>query len=150
MISCKIYFILTFSIFRHKIVTSISRENESLINIPLCQNIHCKNFYKRTLFISQKRILSYLAKNLKKITKNSLILGKMRKPRDSGIKKETLVGLLLINLERRGLEPLTPTLPVLCATNCANAPFIFFISKKYMLAKNIFYVEHETQLVGLI
>ena len=27
-----------------------------------------------------------------------------------------------INLERRGFEPLTPTLPVSCATNCANAP----------------------------
>ena len=26
-------------------------------------------------------------------------------------------------VERRGFEPLTPTLPVLCAPNCANAPF---------------------------
>ncbi len=25
-------------------------------------------------------------------------------------------------VEHRGLEPLTPTLPVLCAPNCANAP----------------------------
>lgn len=25
-------------------------------------------------------------------------------------------------MERRGFEPLTPTLPVSCATNCANAP----------------------------
>ena len=28
-----------------------------------------------------------------------------------------------ILVEHRGLEPLTPTLPVLCAPNCANAPF---------------------------
>ena len=35
-------------------------------------------------------------------------------------------GLFLV--ERRGFEPLTPTLPVLCAPNCANAPFrLFFI-----------------------
>ena len=25
-------------------------------------------------------------------------------------------------VEHRGFEPLTPTLPVLCAPNCANAP----------------------------
>ncbi len=30
---------------------------------------------------------------------------------------------LLFLVERRGFEPLTPTLPVLCATNCANAPY---------------------------
>ena len=28
----------------------------------------------------------------------------------------------LYKVEHRGFEPLTPTLPVLCATNCANAP----------------------------
>ena len=28
----------------------------------------------------------------------------------------------LCEVEHRGFEPLTPTLPVLCATNCANAP----------------------------
>lgn len=27
-------------------------------------------------------------------------------------------------VEHRGLEPLTPTLPVWCAPNCANAPFL--------------------------
>lgn len=27
-------------------------------------------------------------------------------------------------VEHRGLEPLTPTLPVWCAPNCANAPWI--------------------------
>lgn len=27
-------------------------------------------------------------------------------------------------VEHRGLEPLTPTLPVWCAPNCANAPFV--------------------------
>ena len=29
-------------------------------------------------------------------------------------------------VEHRGLEPLTPTLPVLCAPNCANAPCFHF------------------------
>ena len=29
---------------------------------------------------------------------------------------------LFIGVEPRGLEPLTPTLPVWCATNCATAP----------------------------
>ena len=28
----------------------------------------------------------------------------------------------MVLVERRGFEPLTPTLPVLCAPNCANAP----------------------------
>ena len=31
-------------------------------------------------------------------------------------------------VEHRGLEPLTPTLPVLCAPNCANAPLNFYLS----------------------
>ena len=30
--------------------------------------------------------------------------------------------LSLLTLEHTGLEPVTPTLPVLCAPNCANAP----------------------------
>ena len=30
---------------------------------------------------------------------------------------------LLVLVERTGFEPVTPTLPVLCAPNCANAPF---------------------------
>ncbi len=29
-------------------------------------------------------------------------------------------------VEHRGLEPLTPTLPVWCAPNCANAPWDIF------------------------
>ena len=29
-------------------------------------------------------------------------------------------------VEHRGFEPLTPTLPVLCAPNCANAPWDIF------------------------
>src|ERR1044071_9581976 len=29
---------------------------------------------------------------------------------------------LVLNVELRGLEPLTPTLPVWCATSCATAP----------------------------
>ncbi len=28
-------------------------------------------------------------------------------------------------VEHRGFEPLTPTLPVLCAPNCANAPRVY-------------------------
>ena len=30
-------------------------------------------------------------------------------------------------MEHSGFEPLTPTLPVLCATNCANAPSTMLI-----------------------
>ena len=30
-------------------------------------------------------------------------------------------------VEHRGFEPLTPTLPVLCAPNCANAPCVLII-----------------------
>ena len=30
-------------------------------------------------------------------------------------------------VEHRGFEPLTPTLPVLCAPNCANAPCVIII-----------------------
>lgn len=41
------------------------------------------------------------------------------------IKEIPVVSLLF--LERRGFEPLTPTLPVSCATNCANAPCVYFI-----------------------
>ncbi len=32
-------------------------------------------------------------------------------------------------VEHRGFEPLTPTLPVLCAPNCANAPFLWYFSR---------------------
>ena len=34
-----------------------------------------------------------------------------------GLSKDTMV-------ELRGLEPLTPTLPVWCATSCATAPYL--------------------------
>ena len=33
-------------------------------------------------------------------------------------------GLLQLKVELRGLEPLTPTLPVWCATSCAIAPYL--------------------------
>ena len=36
--------------------------------------------------------------------------------------KSTSFEVLFWVVEHRGLEPLTPTLPVLCAPNCANAP----------------------------
>ena len=39
---------------------------------------------------------------------------------NTGMKKALRSKAFLV--ERRGFEPLTPTLPVLCATNCANAP----------------------------
>ena len=44
------------------------------------------------------------------------------------IEKDTRVGVLyapfacVLMVERTGFEPVTPTLPVLCAPNCANAP----------------------------
>ena len=38
-------------------------------------------------------------------------------------------------VEHRGLEPLTPTLPVLCAPNCANAPYKFMIRQLYHSVK---------------
>ena len=73
-------------------------------------NLICR--VKRTLFISRKRILSYIVKNLKKITtKNSLFCRKTHKLRDSGIKKETLVGLLLINLDKSRHEILSRVSP---------------------------------------
>ena len=34
--------------------------------------------------------------------------------------------ILYFLVEHRGFEPLTPTLPVLCAPNCANAPWDIF------------------------
>ena len=37
-------------------------------------------------------------------------------------KRGTLCVPLFDLVEHRGFEPLTPTLPVLCAPNCANAP----------------------------
>ena len=37
-------------------------------------------------------------------------------------------------VERRGFEPLTPTLPVLCAPNCANAPPIDTIILSHLMA----------------
>ena len=40
---------------------------------------------------------------------------------DSKNKKPPNGGFLFL-VEHRGFEPLTPTLPVLCAPNCANAP----------------------------
>ena len=42
-------------------------------------------------------------------------------------------------VEYRGLEPLTPTLPVLCAPNCANTPYEFSdIPKMISVQKNGF------------
>ena len=37
-------------------------------------------------------------------------------------KRDTVWCPFLLLVEHRGFEPLTPTLPVLCAPNCANAP----------------------------
>ena len=44
-----------------------------------------------------------------------LATAKNKRPPDGG---------LLFLVEHRGFEPLTPTLPVLCAPNCANAPYV--------------------------
>ena len=43
-------------------------------------------------------------------------------------KRATLLGWLFCLVEHRGFEPLTPTLPVLCAPNCANAPSFGILS----------------------
>lgn len=48
---------------------------------------------------------------------------------EGGVSPVDLYGLtwadsaLAFGVELRGLEPLTPTLPVWCATSCATAPF---------------------------
>ena len=44
----------------------------------------------------------------------------------------------LVLVEHRGFEPLTPTLPVLCAPNCANAPWVLLYMKKRDLSTIIF------------
>lgn len=46
---------------------------------------------------------------------------------NTNLRRKTIIFLLkvravIILVEHRGLEPLTPTLPVWCAPNCANAP----------------------------
>ena len=41
-------------------------------------------------------------------------------------------------VEHRGFEPLTPTLPVLCAPNCANAPPVYHII--FVLACQAFFL----------
>ena len=46
---------------------------------------------------------------------NTSCNSKNKRPPDGG---------LLFLVEHRGFEPLTPTLPVLCAPNCANAPYV--------------------------
>ncbi len=48
------------------------------------------------------------------------------------------VQLLLPKMERRGFEPLTPTLPVSCATNCANAPDLFNLEECILTARKAF------------
>ena len=86
-----------------------------------------------TFFISQKRILSYTVKNLKKIIKrNSLILGKTRNPRYSSIIKETLAGLLLIKLETErfelssgmGYKPASTSVGLLILVNLRHEPIL--------------------------
>ena len=52
-------------------------------------------------------------------------------------KKSTPYEVLVLVVEHRGFEPLTPTLPVLCAPNCANAPWLtlLIIADCYGLVK---------------
>ena len=52
--------------------------------------------------------------------------------------KRTLLGALLLLVEHRGFEPLTPTLPVLCAPNCANAPTRSIIAEILRVVKSVF------------
>ena len=50
------------------------------------------------------------------------------------------IGELISLVERRGFEPLTPTLPVWCAPSCANAPDIqngIIIARRWMFCKDI-------------
>ena len=49
-------------------------------------------------------------------------LRRFRMPNLRQQKQKTADWRFLFLVEHRGFEPLTPTLPVLCAPNCANAP----------------------------
>ena len=63
-------------------------------------------------------------------------------------------------VEHRGFEPLTPTLPVLCAPNCANAPLQPYISyhipadlsstlpQFFCFPRNFFEISREKTLDG--
>ena len=55
-------------------------------------------------------------------SEDDILLQRLLDPElDQKEKGHHTVSLFLL-VERRGFEPLTPTLPVLCAPNCANAP----------------------------
>ena len=53
-------------------------------------------------------------------------------------KIRTTAWVVLIFVEHRRFELLTPTLPVLCATNCANAPNSGYITICFRLCKALF------------
>lgn len=59
---------------------------------------------------------------------------------------------LLILVEHRGLEPLTPTLPVWCAPGCANAPCEAYCNRyalklQYVFLFNLEYLALQNQSV---
>ena len=59
------------------------------------------------------------------------------RPKRKTLKPLRLKGFLLV--EHRRFELLTPTLPVLCATNCANAPStLHIISQNFACVKPLF------------
>ena len=49
------------------------------------------------------------------------------KPLDPDKKRNFCISKVPFLVEHNGLEPMTPTLPVLCAPNCANAPNDFLL-----------------------
>ena len=59
------------------------------------------------------------------------------------------------DVEHRRFELLTPTLPVLCATNCANAPNSGYLITSFPLCKALFSrvlypFENAVQLTGSV
>ena len=51
--------------------------------------------------------------------------------------KKALADASAFLVEHRGFEPLTPTLPVLCAPSCANAPNIYIIHDRCGFVNNL-------------
>ena len=67
-------------------------------------------------------------------------------PKNNKKRDPSLEGSHLV--EHRRLELLTPTLPVLCATNCANAPNSGYITITFPLCKAFFYLFVRSSAAG--
>ena len=59
---------------------------------------------------------------LSKLLSNHIFRFKMTQQKTGIKKRKPLQSRISVLVEHRRFELLTPTLPVLCATNCANAP----------------------------